>query len=103
MIDALTKGAHLAFAPPPSLLISRCRNSALVCAWLVRAVLVNLYEEPEKPQNAVEFIKMSLGAPTGTDVEALKAENEHLKLKVEGLEKELADAKAQLAAAPPAE
>merc|ERR1719440_929151 len=66
-------------------------------------VLVSLYEEPEKPQNAVEFIKMSLGAPTGTDVEAMKSENEVLKLKVEGLEKELADAKAQLAAAPPAE
>ena len=59
-----------------------------------------MYEEPEKPQNATEFIKMSLGAPTGTDVEALKAENEQLKIKAEGLEKELADAKEKLAAAP---
>ena len=48
----------------------------------------------------LEFIKMSLGAPSGTDVEALKAENEQLKIKVDGLEKELSDAKAQLAAAP---
>merc|ERR1740138_479950 len=44
---------------------------------------------------------MSLGAPTGTDVEALKAENEHLKLKVEALEKELSEAKAQLTVAAP--
>lgn len=66
-------------------------------------MLVNLYEEPEKPQNAVEFVKMSLGAPTGTDVEALKAENEHLKLKVEALEKELSEAKAQLTVAAPTE
>ena len=64
-------------------------------------MLVNLYEEPEKPQNAVEFLKMSLGAPTGTDVDALKAENEQLKIKVEALEAELANAKT--AAEPPAE
>merc|ERR1711975_198898 len=36
-------------------------------------VLVGLYEEPEKPANALDFIKMTLGAPTGVDVEALKA------------------------------
>ena len=66
-------------------------------------MLVSLYEEPEKPQNAVDFIKMSLGAPTGTDVEALKAENDTLKMKVGDLEKELADAKEKLAAAAPAE
>ena len=66
-------------------------------------MLVSLYEEPEKPQNAVDFIKMSLGASTGTDVEALKAENDTLKMKVGDLEKELADAKEKLAAAAPAE
>ena len=67
------------------------------------AVLVALYEEPEKPPNAIEFIKMQLGAPTGTDVEALKAENEQLKTRVDDLEKELEAAKAQLAAAAPPE
>ena len=66
-------------------------------------MLVSLYEEPEKPQNAVEFIKMSLGAPTGTDVDAMKAENDQLKSKVEALEKELADAKTKLAELAPAE
>ena len=68
------------------------------------AVLVGLYEEPEKPANALEyaptpalgrsrgatapteeppwscahgsFIKMTLGAPTGVDVEALKVRHD---------------------------
>ena len=38
-------------------------------------VLVGLYEEPERPPNAVEYIKRYLGAPAGVDVEALKSEN----------------------------
>ncbi|KAJ1634215.1 hypothetical protein T492DRAFT_974661 [Pavlovales sp. CCMP2436] len=42
-------------------------------------VLVGLYEEPEKPMNALDFVKMTLGAPTGVDVEALKAENDQLR------------------------
>merc|ERR1712046_257005 len=46
-------------------------------------VLVGLYEEPERPANALDFIKMTLGAPTGVDVEALKAENEQLRKKNE--------------------
>ena len=42
-------------------------------------VLVGLYEEPEKPQNAVDFIKRSLGAPQESDTDQLKADNEELK------------------------
>ena len=42
-------------------------------------VLVGLYEEPEKPGNAVSFIKTQLGAPSDTDVEALRAENDELR------------------------
>lgn len=45
------------------------------------AVLVGLYEEPEKPNNALDFVKMTLGAPTGVDVEALTAENDQLRQK----------------------
>jgi len=30
---------------------------------------VGLYEEPEKPNNVIEFIKKSLGAPSDTDME----------------------------------
>merc|ERR1712146_612838 len=55
-------------------------------------VLVGLYEEPEKPANAIDFIKMTLGAPSGVDVDALKAENEQLKAKVGELEAQLAAA-----------
>ena len=42
-------------------------------------VLVGLYEEPERPPNAVEYVKKVLGAPVGVDVDALKAENEQLR------------------------
>ena len=42
-------------------------------------VLVGLYEEPERPPNAVDYVKRYLGAPTGVDVEAIRAENDTLK------------------------
>ena len=42
-------------------------------------VLVGLYEEPERPANAVDYVKRYMGAPTGIDVEALRAECEQLK------------------------
>lgn len=53
---------------------------------LVSTVLVGLYEEPEKPPNAVDYVKRYMGAPTGIDVEALRAENEELKKKVLSLQ-----------------
>ncbi len=81
-----------AISPPSSLHLSAA------CA-----VLVGLYEEPEKPSQAIEFIKMQLGAPGGADVEALKSENENLKDKVEELTKELEEAKAKLAELAPPE
>ena len=61
-------------------------------------VLVGLYEEPEKPGNAVEFIKKSLGAPSDTDVESLKAENEELRRQKNELEKRIEDLKKDLEA-----
>ena len=45
-------------------------------------VLVGLYEEPERPPNAVDYIKRYMGAPTGVDVEALRVENEGLRKEV---------------------
>jgi len=42
-------------------------------------VLVGLYEEPERPSNAIDYIKKFLGAPTGVDVEEMRAENDELK------------------------
>jgi hypothetical protein len=41
--------------------------------------LVGLYEEPERPANAVDYIKRYMGAPAGVDVEALLLEVEQLK------------------------
>ena len=52
-------------------------------------VLVGLYEETEKPQNVIEFIKKSLGAPSDTDFEQLMSENEELKRQKMDLEKKI--------------
>jgi len=54
-------------------------------------VLVGLYEEQEKPQNVIEFIKKSLGEPTDTDVEQLLAENETMKREKSELQKKIDD------------
>lgn len=54
-------------------------------------VLVGLYEEPDRPPNALEYIKRYLGAPVGVDVDGLKRENEELKKKVEQLQKQNAE------------
>ena len=77
-----------------------CSHPAALQPSVLSAVLVGLYEEPDKPSQAIEFIKMQLGAPGTTDVEALKSENEQLKDKVAALEAELAEAKAKLAEVP---
>ena len=57
-------------------------------------MLVGLYEEPERPPNAVEYVKKVMGAPVGVDVDALKAENERLKAENKAL-KELIEARAK--------
>ncbi|KAI8843947.1 hypothetical protein BJ741DRAFT_589630 [Chytriomyces cf. hyalinus JEL632] len=49
-------------------------------------VLVGLYEEPEKPESPIEFIKQFLGGPGDVDLEALKHENEELKKRVDELQ-----------------
>ena len=50
-------------------------------------VLVGLYEEPERPVNAVDYIKKYMGAPTGVDIDAVKVENNEMKAKIKELEK----------------
>ena len=86
-------------------------------------VLVGLYEEPERPPNAVDYIKRYMGAPTGSalpiilyiqrekstlllltllmtglgiDVEALRAECEALKQQNAALEATVTDLNAKL-------
>ena len=56
---------------------------------MAAAVLVGLYEEPERPPNAVEYVKKVLGAPVGVDVDALRAENERLKAMVASLQEKV--------------
>lgn len=53
-------------------------------------VLVGLYEEPEKPNNALDFLKQHLGTagPDAPDVEAMKVEITELRTRVEQLEAE---------------
>ena len=41
-------------------------------------VLVSLYEEPEKPVNAIEYLKKNIGAPSNIDGEKLRLEHEKL-------------------------
>merc|ERR1712010_287019 len=60
-------------------------------------VPVRLYEEPEKPGNALDFIKQYLGASVGVDVESLKAErDENIKL-VKDLQKKNEELEAKVA------
>ncbi|KAK6170768.1 c-Myc-binding protein [Patella vulgata] len=61
-------------------------------------VLVGLYEEPEKPNNALDFLRQHLGAtsPETADVEALKLEVTELRQKNEQLQEEVNDLKAKV-------
>jgi hypothetical protein len=49
-------------------------------------VLVSLYEEPERPENPLEYVKRHLGVPAGIDIEDIRAENEELKRRNEELQ-----------------
>jgi len=61
-------------------------------------VLVGLYEEPEKPNNALDFLKAHIGAsgPETADVEALRLEVTELRQKVETLTEENNELKAKV-------
>lgn len=52
-------------------------------------VLVSLYEEPDKPKQAIDYLKVCLGGPAQAEFEAVLAERDLLK-------KELADAQQQI-------
>lgn len=54
-------------------------------------VLVGLYEEPERPPNAVDYIKRFMGAPAGVDVDSIRAENSNLKDEAKELRKTIAE------------
>jgi len=58
-------------------------------------VLVGLYEEPERPSDAVGYIRRYLGAAPAVDVDALKKENDGLKAKLAQLQKTLDESKSK--------
>ena len=53
-------------------------------------VLVGLYEEPERPTQAVDYLRRYMGAPSNVDVEGLKRENAQLKAELEQLKRQMA-------------
>lgn len=59
-------------------------------------VLVGLYEEPEKPSNAIDFVKKYLGSPTDIDAETLRVEYEAAKERNAELERTVDELKAEL-------
>jgi len=61
-------------------------------------VLVGLYEVPEKPTNAIDFIKEYLGASLSADHAALKATIDSQAKVIEEKEKEIQQLKKQLEA-----
>jgi predicted nuclease with TOPRIM domain len=60
-------------------------------------VLVALYEEPDKPKEATDFIKASLGGPTPADFGRLEAENSKLQGDLDTANEEIAQLKARVA------
>lgn len=61
-------------------------------------VLVNLYEEPEKPNNALDFMlkNMNQEGPETSDIEALKADVMELRNQVATLNQENEDLRTRL-------
>mmetsp|Transcript_2187 Transcript_2187/g.3366 ORF Transcript_2187/g.3366 Transcript_2187/m.3366 type:complete len:100 (-) Transcript_2187:2940-3239(-) len=54
-------------------------------------VLVGLYEEPDRPPNAIDYVKKYLGAPLGVDPDAMRSENEEMKKQIKELKKVVED------------
>jgi len=59
-------------------------------------VLVGLYEEADKPSQAIEYVKKHLGSPTGIDIDDIKTENEELKKRNADLQRQVDSALAQI-------
>lgn len=60
-------------------------------------VLVSLYEEQDKPSEATDFIKASLGAPTPEQYHKLEADNSKLQGDLEAAQQETEQLKARVA------
>ncbi|KAL8274819.1 hypothetical protein Esti_001294 [Eimeria stiedai] len=60
-------------------------------------VLVGLYEAPERPLNALDYIKRHLGVPTGVEVDALRSEVQNLTKENAALKERLKVLQAEIA------
>uniref|UniRef100_A0A8B9D8L7 c-Myc-binding protein n=1 Tax=Anser cygnoides TaxID=8845 RepID=A0A8B9D8L7_ANSCY len=67
--------------------ILSCMNFFEIVEYFLFAVLVALYEEPEKPNSALDFLKHHLGAsaPENPEIEALRLEVAEMKEKYEAV------------------
>lgn len=54
-------------------------------------VLVNLYEQNDKPEDPVDYIKKVLGGASSADYEALQQQNVRLRVQVDTLKKKLSE------------
>ncbi|GBF88360.1 hypothetical protein Rsub_01072 [Raphidocelis subcapitata] len=83
VVDALTKGTSVPARPSAA---------SLGC------VLVSLYEEPDKPRQAVDYVKSCLGGPTPAEYEAVAAERDALKADLEEAQRAVAQLQAKVQA-----
>uniref|UniRef100_A0A7S0N2T6 c-Myc-binding protein n=1 Tax=Pyramimonas obovata TaxID=1411642 RepID=A0A7S0N2T6_9CHLO len=58
--------------------------------------LVQLYEEPEKPGNAIDYVRTAFGAPTPAEFDALTADKNGLEAKVTELEAHIKELMAKI-------
>ena len=52
---------------------------------------MSLYEEPEKPSDALDYVRKQLGSIVGVDIDGLRKENEQLSTKVKELTTQVAE------------
>jgi hypothetical protein len=62
---------------------------------LTRA-LVSLYEEPEQAVDPLNYIRTSIGAGEGVDIEALVRKNQELKEEIASLKQQIAEAESRV-------
>jgi len=94
VIDALTKGTVgarstfcAALSPPPQTIVCDSSVPRLLLLPFFLKVLVGLYEETDRPPNALDFVRKYVGVPAGVDVDALRAENTEMRRQVEELQR----------------
>ncbi|KAK3248199.1 hypothetical protein CYMTET_42329 [Cymbomonas tetramitiformis] len=58
--------------------------------------LVQLYEEPEKPANAIDYIRTAFGAPTPAEYDTLMEEKNQVTANCEDLQKQVEELKAKV-------